>query len=320
MTGTPIALVTGASGKIGKNLIAHLLTQKWTVIAISSQPTKIKNENLTWIQISWEKLHEIVLPKIDVVYHLAGQNNAYIARDNVSEDIQSNLILTVNLLEALKKNSIKPLLITLGSATEYGSQNKEVLTEKSNAAPETFYEVAKISTRSYIEQYEREGVIRKSVSLRITNIYGMSKSIGDNDRGFIDDAIYRSLHNLDITCFGAGDFLRDYLHVKDLVEALATTYLRESSLKSNMYNLSFGKSYTVIQVLEKIQILAQNRLNSTSKIINIDFPPNKYSIEKRNARVNSNKFREESNWEPLLDIENGLNLSFDKYLAEQDNG
>jgi nucleoside-diphosphate-sugar epimerase len=320
MTRTPIALVTGASGKIGKNLIAHLLIQKWKVIAISSQPTKIKNENLTWIQISWEKLHEIVLPKIDVVYHLAGQNNAYIARNNVSEDIRSNLILTVNLLEALKKNSIKPLFITLGSATEYGSQNKEELTEKSNAAPETFYEVAKISTRSYIEQYEMEGVIRKSVSLRITNIYGMSKSIGDNDRGFIDDAIYRSLHNLEITCFGAGDFLRDYLHVNDLVEALATTYLRESSLKSNLYNLSFGKSYTVFQVLEKIQNLAQNRLGSTSKIIKIDFPSNKYAIEKRNARVNSNKFREESNWEPFLDIENGLALSFDKYLAEQDNG
>ena len=93
-----------------------------------------------------------------------------------------------------------------------------------------------------------------------------------------------------------------------------------TSLKSNIYNLSFGKSYTVIQVLEKIQNLAQNRLSSTSKIIKIDFPSNKYAIEKRNARVNSNKFREESSWKPLLDIENGLNLSFDKYLAEQDNG
>ena len=320
MTKAPIALVTGASGKIGKNLISHLLTQKWTVIAISSQPPKIMDVNLTWIQKSWAKLHEIEIPKIDVVYHLAGQNNAYIARNNVSEDIQSNLITTVNLLEALKKNSTKPLFITLGSATEYGSQNKDELTEDSITAPETFYEVAKISTRKYVEQYEREGIIRKSVSFRITNIYGMSKSIGENDRGFIDDAIYRSLNNLDITCFGAGDFLRDYLHVNDLVEALATTYLRESSLKSNIYNLSFGKSYTVFQVLEKIQNLAQNRLGSTSKIIKIDFPSNKYAIEKRNARVNSNKFREESNWEPFLDIENGLALSFDKYLAEQDNG
>ena len=320
MTKAPIALVTGASGKIGKNLIAHLLSQKWTVIAISSQPTKIKDENLTWIQKSWEELHEIELPKIDVAYHLAGQNNAYFARKNVSEDIQSNLILTVKLLEVLKKNSIKPLFITLGSATEYGSRNKDVLTEDSYAAPETFYEVAKISTRNYVEQYEREGIIRKSVSLRITNIYGMSKSIGDNDRGFIDDAIYRSMHNLDITCFGTGDFLRDYLHINDLVEALAMTYLRESSLKSNVYNLSFGESHTVIQVLEKIQNLAQNRLNSTSKIINIDFPSNKYAIEKRNARVSSKKFREESKWEPFLDIESGLNLSFDKYLAEKENG
>lgn len=313
MTETPTALVTGASGKIGKNLIAYLLTKNWTVIAISSQPTKITHEKLTWIQESWESLNGIALPKIDVVYHLAGQNNAYIAQKNVIEDIRSNLVLTINLLEALKKNSIKPLFVTLGSATEYGSRNNDELTENSKAAPETFYEVAKIATRHYIEQYEREGIIRKSISLRITNIYGMGKSIGDNDRGFIDDSIYRSMHNLDINCFGSGEFLRDYLHINDLVEALATAYLMESSLKSNVYNLSFGESHTVIQVLEKIQTLAQNKMNSTSKIIKVEFPPNKYDIEKRSAKVNSKKFRDESNWKPQLNLENGLELILDQF-------
>ena len=141
----------------------------------------------------------------------------------------------------------------------------------------------------------------------------MGKSIGDNDRGFIDDSIYRSRHNLDINCFGSGEFLRDYLHINDLVEALATAYLMESSLKSNVYNLSFGESHTVIQVLEKIQTLAQNRMNSTSKIIKVEFPPNKYDIEKRNAKVNSKKFRDESNWEPQLNLENGLELILDQY-------
>ena len=59
----------------------------------------------------------------------------------------------------------------------------------------------------------------------------MSKSMGDNDRGFIDDAVYRAMYNLDINCFGTGDFLRDYLHISDLAEALATAYLMESKLK-----------------------------------------------------------------------------------------
>ena len=320
MNATPIALVTGASGKIGKSLTKHLLIQGWEVVAISSQPTTINHENLTWIQKSWEKFSEVALSKIDVVYHLAGQNNAYIAQKNVMKDIQSNLILTINLLEVLKKHSIKPLFITLGSATEYGSHNKNELTENSVVTPETFYEVAKIVMRNYIEQYEREGIIRKSLSFRITNIYGMSKSIGDNDRGFVDDAIYRSMHDLDINCFGSGDFLRDYLHINDLVEALATSYSMESSLKSNVYNLSFGESHTVRQVLEKIQTIAQAKKRSTSKIIEIDFPLNRYDIEKRNASVSSRKFREESNWKPQLNLENGLELSLNQYLSKQNDG
>ena len=320
MNSTPIALVTGASGKIGKSLTKHLLIQGWEVVAISSQPTTINHENLTWIQKSWENFSEVALSKIDVVYHLAGQNNAYIAQKNVMTDIQSNLILTINLLEVLKKHSINPLFITLGSATEYGSHNKNELTENSILIPETFYEVSKIAVRNYIEQYEREGIIRKSISFRLTNIYGMSKSIGDNDRGFIDDAIYRSMHNLNINCFGSGDFLRDYLHINDLVEALATSYSMESRLKSNVYNLSFGESHTVRQVLENIQALAQTKNQSTSKIIENNFPSNKYDIEKRNARVSSQKFREESNWKPQLNLENGLELSLNQYLVEQNYG
>jgi nucleoside-diphosphate-sugar epimerase len=319
MNETPIALVTGASGKIGMNLIKHLLNQEWTVIAISSRPATINHEKLTWIQKSWDNISEIILPSIDVVYHLAGQNNAYIAQKNVIQDIKSNLILTINLLEVLKKHSIKPLFITLGSATEYGSHNKDELTENSSVTPETFYEVAKIASRNYIEQYEREGIIRKSISFRITNIYGMSKSLGDNDRGFIDDAIYRSMHNLDISCFGSGDFLRDYLHINDLMDALVTSYLMESNLRSNIYNLSFGESHTVIQVLEKILTLAQGKKNSNSRIVKVDFPTNKYEIEKRNAKVSSRKFREESNWKPNLNLVNGLDLSLSQYLVKHNN-
>lgn len=317
MTETPTALVTGASGKIGRNLINHLLIKKWSVIAISSQKTKIDHKNLTWIQKSWDQLNEIDLPKIDVVYHFAGQNSAYIARKNINEDIKSNLILTINLLELLKRNSIKPLFVTLGSATEYGSSNHDELTENSNVVPETFYEVGKIAIRNYIEQYEREGLIRKSLSFRITNIYGMHKSIGDTDRGFIDDAIYRSMHNVDINCFGTGDYLRDYLHIEDLVEALATAYLMESNLDSNLYNLSFGNSHTVIQVLEKIQNLALQVKQTTSKIIKIDFPSDRYDIEKRKARVSSQKFQRATNWKPRLNLEKGLELSLNQYSVDQ---
>jgi nucleoside-diphosphate-sugar epimerase len=320
MTETPTALVTGASGKIGRNLINHLLRKNWSVIAISSQKAGVNHKNLSWIHKSWDQLTELDLPKVDVVYHLAGQNSAYVARKNVIQDIESNLNLTINLLEILRMNSIKPLFVTLGSATEYGSSEHYEITENSNAIPETFYEVGKIAVRNYLEQYEREGLIRKSLSFRITNIYGMSKSSGDTDRGFIDDAIYRAMHNLDINCFGTGEFLRDYLHVGDLVEALATAYLMESNLDSNLYNLSFGDSHTVIHVLEKIQSLAFEKKQTTSKIIKIDFPSDRYNIEKRNAKVNSQKYQKASNWKPQINLENGLELSLNQYLVDQDNG
>jgi nucleoside-diphosphate-sugar epimerase len=58
------------------------------------------------------------------------------------------------------------------------------------------------------------------------------------------------------------------------------------------------------------------------KIINLEIESNKnkYDIEKRNARVSSRKFREETNWKPQLNLENGLELSLNQYLVEQNYG
>jgi dTDP-D-glucose 4,6-dehydratase len=76
----------------------------------------------------------------------------------------------------------------------------------------------------------------------------------------------------------------------------------------------------VIQVLEKIQSLAFEKKQTTSKIIKIDFPSDRYNIEKRNAKVNSQKYQKASNWKPQINLENGLELSLNQYLVDQDNG
>jgi dTDP-D-glucose 4,6-dehydratase len=104
-----------------------------------------------------------------------------------------------------------------------------------------------------------------------------------------------------------------------LIEALATAYLMESKLDSNLYNLSFGKSHTVIQVLEKIQNLALQIKHTTSKIVKVDFPSDRYDIERRNARVSSKKFQKASNWKPRLNLEKGLQLSLIQYSKDHNN-
>jgi hypothetical protein len=55
-------------------------------------------------------------------------------------------------------------------------------------------------------------------------------------------------------------------------------------------------------------------------IIKLDFPSDKYDIEKRNARVSSKKFQEESNWKPQLNLKKGLELSLNQYLVDPTDG
>ena len=55
-------------------------------------------------------------------------------------------------------------------------------------------------------------------------------------------------------------------------------------------------------------------------IIELDFPSDKYEIEKRNAKVSSRKFQAESHWKPHLNLEKGLELSLNQYLVDPIDG
>ena len=313
------ALVTGASGKIGMELVTKLVKSGISVYALSSKNSFREKQEVIVIPHNWSQKFSGQLPDVDVIFHLASQTSAYKARQNISNDIETNLLSTVSILEAASCLKVAPMFISAGSMTEYGLQSLSHIDEDAPLQPLTFYDTAKISSELYIQQFARENMISKGITLRLANIYGNSVLDKGVDRGFLDKTIARAIYGETITVYGGGNFLRDYLYVTDAAEAFLMTYLNSSQLSDSVYNIGTGKGTSIIETLEMIVEKANQLTGLRSPIVHADFPQDSYSIERRNSIGDSSRFRNATKWVPKVDLMEGIQKTLEDIWASTKN-
>jgi GDP-4-dehydro-6-deoxy-D-mannose reductase len=139
------ALVTGATGFIGRNVVARLEEEGWTVAgAVRSRPAATTFCALDlgpspWGPEAFEYAFAEFAP--DVVFHMAGVTQAASAADFY----KSNTVLVASLLQAVQDSARRPAVVLAGSAAEYGLVGAAHLpvSEVHPCAPVTDYGISK---------------------------------------------------------------------------------------------------------------------------------------------------------------------------------
>ncbi|MFH1582607.1 MAG: SDR family oxidoreductase, partial [bacterium] len=169
--------ITGARGFLGGKLCYSLKKRKHKLI-------KYDIDNL-------DLRKKIKLPKgIDVIYHLAALNKPYLSKTNPFESFKSNVIGTVNLLEAAREAKVKKIIFT-SSVLIYKDLKKTKETDLVGNNGIYPYGFEKLIGEEYIKMYANLFGINY-VIFRITGIYGpgMYKSpIFDVIQGFLNNDI-----------------------------------------------------------------------------------------------------------------------------------
>lgn len=300
------ALVTGASGHLGSLLVSELSKMGWSIFAVSRSDSFSHLSNVTHIPHDWSKSIAFEIPKVDTVFHLAAQTSAYKAREDVTEDVYTNVIGTVRLLERIARSNIKPIFIYTGSMTEYGMTSADAVNEKVPLSPQTFYDAAKITTEIYAEQFVREGWLSKSITLRLSNVYGSHSRVQGADRGFLDRSMLRALSGEPLTYFGSGEYVRDFLHIDDVISALISAAIHVDKLELSTFNIGTGFGTTIKSALALIAKEAEDLTGRVVQLNQADFHVNSYAIERRDSVANSQEFRESTGWTPRVDFGNGV--------------
>ncbi|MDD5417527.1 MAG: GDP-mannose 4,6-dehydratase [Candidatus Nanoarchaeia archaeon] len=247
--------VIGGCGFIGSNIAEELCINNKVRVIDNLYSGNTKNiehfkDKVEYIQKDIrEKDVDSVLKDTDIIFHTGA--NAFIDKsiENPGYDAEVNIIGTINLLEACRKNDIKKIVLSSTSAV-YGEPVYQPIDEKHPVNPDSPYAISKRSCELYMQLYkELYGI--KAVNLRYFNIYGNRQA---TNAGVISIFIDRILRNQMLCIFGNGTQTRDYVHVSDAVKAniLAVT---QHGVAGKIFNIGTGKCYSIndlIEILKKI--------------------------------------------------------------------
>ena len=155
-------LVTGGAGFIGSHLVRRLMAEGVEVTALDNLSTGLREnlpENAEFIEmdVASDALDSVVaLGGFDAIVHLAGQTMADTSIKGPLLDAEQNIMGTVKVLEAARRNSVQRVIFA-STAASYGDvlESELPVRESKELAPLSFYGLSKVTVENYLELYHR---------------------------------------------------------------------------------------------------------------------------------------------------------------------
>lgn len=293
-------VVTGGAGFIGSNIVDELIAKKHNVAIIDNLATgNIKNINkkAKFYKVSVCDKKEIdkifTKEKFDVVIHLAAQLDVRKSVADPCFDADVNIKGTLNILEACKNTKVKKIIFSSSGGTIYGECGLKAPDEKSFANPLSPYGVAKLSVEHYIKAYSALYGLKYTI-LRYANVYGPRQDV-NGEAGVVAIFIGKMTENKEVFVFGNGKQLRDYVYVKDVVNANIKSLTKGNN---EIINIGTQKTFSVNQLVKELSEIT----NYQKKAI---YKP-KRNGELFKSFLNISKAKKVLGWKPQVDIKTGL--------------
>jgi UDP-glucose 4-epimerase len=298
-------LVTGGAGFIGSHITDALLERGRDVWIVDDMSTG-KEENIAGkarfveMDISEAGLADLFgSAGPEVVFHCAAQIDVRKSLTDPLRDAKSNVLGTINLLEACRKWKTRKVIFSSSGGTIYGNADTAA-TEDFPVRPVSPYAVSKLSSEYYLECYRQWHQLDYTV-LRYANVFGPRQNPA-GEAGVVaifSDCLLRGRRPV---LYGFGNMIRDYLYVSDAVRANLAAMERGSG---QILNIGTGRPTTVRELFDAI-----------ASILGYDGEPTLEPARKGELEsifLSCAKAREVLGWEPEVSLEEGLKMTTSWY-------
>ena len=315
-------VVTGGLGFIGSNLIELLLLKNYYVINIDKVTyssnfynTKefLKNKNYKFIKcdIGNKKIEQIFNKyRPSGIFNLAAETHVDRSIDSPKSFIDSNILGVYNILEVFRdfsKKNPKTKLIHISTDEVYGDIISGRSDENYPYRPSSPYAASKASSDHLVSSYVRTYKIPAIVT-NCSNNYGPKQ----HPEKLIPKLIYNIFNNKPLPIYGKGTNSREWIYVQDHCEALIK--ILEKGKVGSFYNIGSNKNQTNLEICSKL-IKVAGKNNILGKNVKIQFVKDRPGHDIRYA-LNSSKLKNELKWMPKINLNDGINKTFQWY---QDN-
>ena len=267
--------ITGATGIIGNYLVHGLHDHKLLLLGRSSKKLSELFSHLSYCEFVETDYSEENLTKqldgVDSVIHFAAVRP--INPLKTFDDYYVNIRITEQLFSACKKLSIMNFVLASTSSVYSPGKNEIPFREDGAVYPRNFYALSKIACEYLGEIYKLN-----VKSLRIAPVLAFGEKEGYLIRTILD----RANRGDDLIIYGEGIGKREYIYVKDIVNAIKTA-ISKPELKG-VFNIGMGES---ISILEFINTVAEVFSDRGSKVIQDRSKPedrNEYLMDGKKAR------------------------------------
>ncbi|MCL5291636.1 MAG: NAD-dependent epimerase/dehydratase family protein [Actinobacteria bacterium] len=292
-------LVTGGAGFIASHIVDAYLAAGHDV-AVVDNLSNGKRENVQEaarfyeVDIRSPQLVEVFAEeKPEIVNHHAAQIDVRVSVEDPLFDADVNVLGMIKLLELCAKTGVKRFVFASSGGAIYGEPAVLPAPEESRIIPLAPYGAAKAAGELYIETFGRLHALSYAI-LRYGNVYGPRQDpLGE--AGVV--AIFSSamLANNDVRIYGAGEQLRDYVYVGDVVSANVAALTRGDGIS---VNIGTGKGTSVNELFKEMAALTGYEREP------IYCPRRAGELERTYLAVK--KAKELLGWEPANDLKTGV--------------
>ncbi len=245
-------LITGAAGFLGSALANQLAYEGHSVRGIddlsAGDPAVLSSDVLlTRGDVNDRPKLWTLLQEVDCVYHLA-------ARVSVSESVlypseynAVNVGGTVSLMEAMRDVGVGRVVF-ISSGAVYGDQDDVPLSEEAVPNPLSPYAVSKLAAEYYVRTIGSLWGI-ETVCLRVFNAYGPGQRMTSVHPPVIPNFLRQAMRQGTLVVHGDGGQTRDYVYVKDVVQAMVAA-ATAPDVDRSVINVGSGTETSVRDLLQ----------------------------------------------------------------------
>jgi UDP-glucose 4-epimerase len=295
-------LVLGGRGFIGSHLVDALLSRGYIVrcfdrpnVQLLSQ-SHLSNDRFELCEgdIVSEADVGAALGDCDACFHLVSTTLPKSSNADPIFDVESNVLGTLRLLAQAVQSGLRKLVFVSSGGTVYGKPRQIPILEEHATNPVCSYGITKLSIEKYLHLFLELHGLEYTV-LRLANPFGEGQRIHAS-QGAIAVFIGKILRGEPIEIWGDGSVVRDYIYIKDVVDALLAALDRTT--EERVFNIGSGYGRSLNEVIDSIETAtgcyADRRYMPARQF---DVPANVLGISRA---------KELLDWSPKVSFETGL--------------
>jgi UDP-glucose 4-epimerase len=305
------AIVTGAAGFIGSNLVDRLLADGHQVVGIDNLHTGITANldraysfNDRWPRRFTLVRCDIQAPELGgivagasphVIFHLAAQVDPAVSVSDPLFDARCNVLGTINICEAGRRAGVRRIVYAASGESRYGAPGPLPVDESSCVDPLSPHAAAKLAGEMYLRAYaEIYGLA--PICLALAYVYG-PRQHPHGAGGVIAGLGQAMITGRPFVVYRDGATTHDYVYVDDVVDAFVRAG-RAPVETTGTFNIGTGQHTTVTEVHDLMAAVLDG--------LSLPNPVADFGAESHAVALTATKARNELGWNPKVELAEGI--------------